>query len=85
MVIVPRVVISGGTLTSLIKKAFNAPTPQDISNVRNTAVTGFSPTSTMSFAQTTLTSDNKEPTDRSIPPARITKVIPTADIPSIAT
>ncbi len=41
------------------------------------------PASLMSVARTTVTSATAEPTDRSIPPAIITAVIPSAAIPTM--
>jgi len=83
IVIVPKVVIKGGISISLIKNAFTMPTRQLINNVMLIANKGGRPDSTMSFAHITLVSDIKDPTDKSIPPVKMTKIIPTAEMPNM--
>src|SRR6185295_9066125 len=77
MLIMPRVAMNAGRRPFVMRRPFTSPlAPPTPSPARMAAGTGQPPCSAQ--ASTTPESASSEPTDRSIPPERITNVIPRA-------
>ena len=90
MLQVASVAIKGGTLRRLIKTPVNNPhtVPKPSETVRNTirlAITPGSPSFRQISAAKMLASAATAPTERSMPPVRMTKVMPVEIRPLIAT
>ena len=75
--IVPSVAMNGGIARKATKKPFKSPKSVAITIISRTPKTGFPPDVINSKAMTELKA-RMDPTDKSIPAAVITKVIPTA-------
>lgn len=73
--------INAGIFRASIRSPINAPKAQPITNTSGNASSGERPKSPITFARNTPVKAITEPTERSIPPERITKVMPTAIIP----
>ncbi len=82
--IMPRVMMKDGTRqrseTSPLTSPQTMPTSTDTSTASSTATGVGIPWAVSSGPETTAHSAITEPTDRSIPPTRMTKVIPTASM-----
>ena len=82
IVMEPRVAMKGGILPSKIMKPLIMPNMTDAIRARDTAIQISMPFF-ISKATKMPAKPTTDPTDRSIPPAMMTKVIPSATIPLI--
>ncbi len=78
----PKVTISGGSFSRVIKAAFSPPAAAPITRVQRAASHGGNPASRQSFPKEIAQSPRSEPTDRSMPPVRMIGVITRASKPS---
>ena len=76
-----RVMIKAGIFRASISSPINAPKAQPITSTSGKATSGDIPQKPIALARKTPVKAITDPTDRSIPPERITKVMPTAMIP----
>ncbi len=76
-----RVMIKAGIFRASISSPINAPKAQPITSTSGKATSGEIPQKPIALARKTPVKAITDPTDRSIPPERITKVMPTAMIP----
>ena len=79
MLSMPRVTMNGCSLKRVIKNPLNSPTAAPTASPRGTVSTGGTPPLRKS-ATTIPPNPRVDPTERSIPPEAITKVIPRASI-----
>ena len=75
------VMIKAGIFSASISSPINAPKAQPITSTSGNATSGDIPQKPIALARKTPVKAITDPTDRSIPPERITKVMPTAMIP----
>ena len=73
--------IKAGIFRASISSPINAPKAQPITSTSGKAASGEIPQKPIALARKTPVKAITDPTDRSIPPERITKVMPTAMIP----
>ena len=76
-----RVMIKAGIFRASISSPINAPKAQPITSTSGKATSGEIPQKPIALARKTPVKAITDPTDRSIPPERLTKVMPTAMIP----
>ena len=79
MLIIPRVTINGGNPPQLMRAPLTMPQPAPTASARRSA-TGSGWPACSAVPSTTPESATIDPTERSIPPERMTNVIPTATI-----
>ena len=76
--------INAGIFNASISSPIKAPNAQPIASTSGNATSGEIPQKPIAFARNTPVNAITDPTERSIPPERITNVIPTAMMPKKA-
>jgi hypothetical protein len=74
------VTMKGCSRKRSIRKPCNAPKAVPIASTKGSTANGLQPWRCTSDAETMVVNAITEPTERSMPPARITKVMPTAQM-----
>ncbi|MNF75848.1 hypothetical protein D3C84_579340 [compost metagenome] len=76
-----RVMMKAGIFRVSMSQPIRAPKPAPSTSTRGMASSGLTPRSPMSLASSTPVKAMTAPTERSMPPERMTKVMPTATMP----